>query len=233
MRVLAVLIILLFSCLKVVGSPSEFHLTGLQVLMQENGLPNNTLLEIHQDKRGFLWLGTDVGISRYDGIHFHNYGLRGNEPQAVKRICEMEADHLFWLKLGNNHTMACFDKVTGCFVPLECADSTLLKDIQDLCVADSSLYAITSKGIARLDYHRNKESIVISSSLLVEHHFALQKLQNDSTCLYAVDEENNVLVYNRKTQNKKIIDYKRLKTNKPIENIYTINNFLWIHTCIY
>ena len=75
MRVLAVLIILLFSCLKVVGSPSEFHLTGLQVLMQENGLPNNTLLEIHQDKRGFLWLGTDVGISRYDGIHFHNWNV--------------------------------------------------------------------------------------------------------------------------------------------------------------
>lgn len=230
MRVLAVLIILLFSCLKVVGSPSEFHLTGLQVLMQENGLPNNTLLEIHQDKRGFLWLGTDVGISRYDGIHFHNYSLRGNEPQAVKRICEMEADHLFWLKLGNNHTMACFDKVTGCFIPLECADSTLLKDIHDLCVADSSLYAITSKGVVRLDYHRNKESIVISPSLLVEHHFALQKLQNDSSCLYAVDEENNVLIYNRKTQDKKIIDYKRLKTNKPIENIYTINNFLWIST---
>lgn len=230
MRVLAVLIILLFSCLKVVGSPSEFHLTGLQVLMQENGLPNNTLLEIHQDKRGFLWLGTDVGISRYDGIHFHNYSLRGNEPQAVKRICEMEADHLFWLKLGNNHTMACFDKVTGCFIPLEYADSTLLKDIHDLCVADSSLYAITSKGVARLDYHRNKESIVISPSLLVEHHFALQKLQNDSSCLYAVDEENNVLIYNRKTQDKKIIDYKRLKTNKPIENIYTINNFLWIST---
>ena len=230
MRVLAVLIILLFSCLKVVGSPSEFHLTGLQVLMQENGLPNNTLLEIHQDKRGFLWLGTDVGISRYDGIHFHNYSLRGNEPQAVKRICEMEADHLFWLKLGNNHTMACFDKVTGCFIPLECADSTLLKDIHDLCVADTSLYAITSKGVARLDYHRNKESILISPSLLVEHHFALQKLQNDSLCLYAVDEENNVLIYNRKTQNKKIIDYKRLKTNKPIENIYTINNFLWIST---
>lgn len=230
MRVLAVLIILLFSCLKVVGSPSEFHLIGLQVLMQEKGLPNNTLLEIHQDKRGFLWLGTDVGISRYDGIHFHNYSLCGNEPQAVKRICEMEADHLLWLKLGNNHTMACFDKVTGCFIPLECVDNSLLKDIHDLCVADSSLYAITSKGIVRLDYNRGKKSIQISPSLLVEHHFVLQKLQNDSTYLYAVDEENNVLIYDRNNQKKKIVDYKRLQTDKPIENIYTINNFLWIST---
>lgn len=230
MRVFTVLIILLFSCIKAMGGAGEFNLTGLQVLMQENGLANNTLLEIHQDKKGFLWLGTDVGISRYDGIHFHNYSLTESEPQAVKRICEMETEHLFWLKLGNNHKMACFDKTSGCFIPLESPDSVLLNDIHDLCVADSSLYAITSKGIARLDYDRQKESISISPSYLLEHHFALKKLHYDAVFLYAVDEENNVLVYNRKTQKKKVIEYKRFKTNKPIENIYTLNNFLWIST---
>ena len=230
MRVFAILITILFSCIKAVGTPSEFHLTGLQVLMQENGLANNTLLEIHQDKKGFLWLGTDVGISRYDGIHFHNYSLQEIEPQAVKRICEMETKQLFWLKLENNHKMACFDKTTGCFIPLESADSILLKDIHDLSVADSSLYAITSKGITRLDYNRQKNSISISPLHLLEHHLALNKLQNDESYLYAVDEENNILIYNRKTQKKKIIEYKRLKTNKPIENIYTLNSHLWIST---
>ena len=230
MRVFAILIIILFSCVKAIGNPSEFNLTGLQVLMQENGLANNTLLEIHQDKRGFLWLGTDVGISRYDGIHFHNYSLEGLEPQAVKRICEMETEGLFWLKLENNHKMACFDKTTGNFIPLESADSVLLKDIHDLCVADTSLYAITSKGIARLDYNRQKESISINPLYLLEHHLSLKKLENDTTYLYAVDEENNILIFNRKTQKKKILEYKRLKTNKPIENLYTLNNFLWIST---
>lgn len=230
MRVFAILITILFSCIKAIGTPSEFHLTGLQVLMQENGLANNTLLEIHQDQKGFLWLGTDVGISRYDGIHFHNYSLQEIEPQAVKRICEMETEQLFWLKLENNHKMACFDKTTGCFIPLESADSILLKDIHDLSVADSSLYAITSKGITRLDYNRQKNSISISPLHLLEHHLALNKLQNDESYLYAVDEENNILIYNRKTQKKKIIEYKRLKTNKPIESIFTLNSHLWIST---
>ena len=230
MRVFAILIIILLSCVKAIGNPSGFHLTGLQVLMQENGLANNTLLEIHQDKKGFLWLGTDVGLSRYDGIHFHNYSLEGREPQAVKRICEMEMEQLFWLKLENNHKMACFDKITAQFYPLESTDSVLLGDIHDICVADSSLYAITSKGIARLDYERQKETISISPSYVLEHHLNLKKLHKDANYLYAVDEGNNILVFDRKTQKKKVVEYKRLKTDKPIENIYTLNNHLWIST---
>ena len=230
MRVIAILIIAILSCVKTFAAANNFYLLGLQVLMQENGLSNNTLLEIHQDKSGFLWLGTDLGISRYDGIHFHNYDLTEREPQAVKRICEMEKDNLLWLKLSRNHKLACFDKENGIYIPLESTDSVLLKDIHDLCVADTILYAITSKGISRLDYKRQKESISINSSTVLEHHYALKKMHNDLTHLYASDTENNILIYNKKTQTKKILDYKRLNTNKSIENIYTFNNYLWIST---
>ena len=230
MRVITILIIAMLSCVKTFAATSNFHLLGLQILMQENGLSNNTLLEIHQDKRGFLWLGTDLGISRYDGIHFHNYDLMEPEPQAVKRICEMEKDNLLWLKIGRNKEIACFDKKNGIYIPLESTDSTLLKDIHDLCITDSTLYAITSKGISRLDYKRQKESILINSSIVLEHHYALKSVHNDLTHLYAVDEENNLLIYNKETQKKKIIEYKRLNTNKSIANIYTFNKYLWIST---
>ena len=45
---------------------SFFRQTGIQLLTKQEGLSNNTLTEIYQDKDGFLWLGTDVGLSRYD-----------------------------------------------------------------------------------------------------------------------------------------------------------------------
>ena len=140
MRIFTVLFVIVFSFIKTYCA-NEFHLSGLQVLMQENGLANNTLQEIHQDKVGFLWLGTDVGISRYDGIHFHNYSLKGNEPQAVKRICEAEKDGLLWLKTDNN-SAACFDKSTGCFIQLESTDSIFLNE-------RSSSLLISPSGITR------------------------------------------------------------------------------------
>lgn len=39
----------------------------------EQGLLNNYVQSITQDKRGYLWFATDEGLSRYDGIRFVNY----------------------------------------------------------------------------------------------------------------------------------------------------------------
>lgn len=39
----------------------------------KDGLPNNSILSLHQDKKGFLWIGTYNGLSRYDGREFKTY----------------------------------------------------------------------------------------------------------------------------------------------------------------
>jgi ligand-binding sensor domain-containing protein/DNA-binding response OmpR family regulator/nitrogen-specific signal transduction histidine kinase len=48
----------------------------------ENGLPANNVLGLLEDKRGFLWVSTSNGLSRFDGKVFTNYtvedGLPGN-----------------------------------------------------------------------------------------------------------------------------------------------------------
>ena len=41
----------------------------------EDGLPHNSICDIHQDSRGFLWLCTWYGLSRYDGSNFVNYTM--------------------------------------------------------------------------------------------------------------------------------------------------------------
>ena len=39
----------------------------------EDGLVNNDVLNIYQDRQGFIWLCTRGGLSRYDGTRFTNY----------------------------------------------------------------------------------------------------------------------------------------------------------------
>lgn len=41
----------------------------------KDGLINSTVYSIHQDPTGFMWLGTENGLSRFDGNHFLNYTL--------------------------------------------------------------------------------------------------------------------------------------------------------------
>lgn len=49
----------------------------------ENGLPSNTVYGVYQDKDGIIWVGTDKGVARFNGIEFKTFttadGLADNE----------------------------------------------------------------------------------------------------------------------------------------------------------
>ena len=43
-----------------------------------DGLSNNIINTIYKDKRGFIWLGTQTGLDRFDGINVKSFRLSGN-----------------------------------------------------------------------------------------------------------------------------------------------------------
>jgi two-component sensor histidine kinase len=49
----------------------------------EDGLPSNTIYDIYRDSKGYLWIGTDKGVAKYNGIKFETFttndGLPDNE----------------------------------------------------------------------------------------------------------------------------------------------------------
>ena len=230
MRIFTVLFFCICYCFKLVGAPKASYQHEIYQYTQKDGLADNTLFAIHQDKRGFLWLGTDIGISRYDGVFFHNYNLVDIEPQAIKRICEMEQDNLLWLKKGYSNQIACFDKNNEKFIQLTSASETLLNSIYDLCIADSGLYAVTSEGLIQLNYERTKSSIHLTPKKLASNKTSLRKIVGDNQYLYALDQANNILIYNHHTKTQKTLSYNRLQTHKCINNIRVLNGCLWITT---
>ncbi len=56
---------------------------GRQVWTTENGLPQNTVRAVVQTTDGFLWVRTDDGVVRFDGVEFR--GVSGNEPTSQSR----------------------------------------------------------------------------------------------------------------------------------------------------
>ncbi|MBK8568103.1 MAG: hypothetical protein IPN76_33540 [Saprospiraceae bacterium] len=49
----------------------------------EDGLCSNFISCIFQDSRGFLWVGTDDGLNRYDGYQFKQYRHEESNPQSL------------------------------------------------------------------------------------------------------------------------------------------------------
>ena len=45
-----------------------------------DGLAGSTVYCITQDKDGFIWVGTETGVSRFDGVHFKNFTTRDGLP---------------------------------------------------------------------------------------------------------------------------------------------------------
>jgi ligand-binding sensor domain-containing protein len=75
----------------------------------QDGLPNPTIHAIFQDKDGFLWLGTESGLSRYDGNRFKTYtvkdGLPGNEVLGIFQ----DSKGRIWLQFYKNNIAYIYD----------------------------------------------------------------------------------------------------------------------------
>ncbi len=62
---------------------------GRQTWVMENGLPQNTVQALVQTRDGFVWLGTEVGLVRFDGNGFQVFdknstpALPGNDVRCL------------------------------------------------------------------------------------------------------------------------------------------------------
>ncbi len=78
-----------------------------------DGMPHNAVSDIHQDGKGFVWLCTWYGLSRFDGYTFHNYlTLPGDySPLSHNRFLRITEDvrGYLWLTTYDNKLYR-FDK---------------------------------------------------------------------------------------------------------------------------
>ena len=216
-------------CLSTTNAQSYFRQCGIQLLTKQNGLSNNTLTGIYQDKVGFLWLGTDVGLSRYDGIHFHNYNLIDKEPRALAHLYET-SNNLLWSHIANLNQIACFDKMRGIYMPLISPTPEVLKDIQDICVLQDKLYALTSNVIVELKMEKNADEIRLTAQPLIDIKTKVLRLYNNEDILCALTVENQILLYNVSDKSSEHINGTDLGIVKAdnIEKIHIYNNNVWI-----
>jgi len=70
----------------------------------QDGLVGNSVQRIFQDSKGFIWIGTWEGLSKYDGHRFTNYSKsNGLVDNLINDICENQDGQLF-VSLNNGST---------------------------------------------------------------------------------------------------------------------------------
>ena len=57
-------------------------------LQQVDGLPSKELYDLYVDKKGYLWIAHDLGISRFDGLNFTHFSCAGQASLSMSGIVE-------------------------------------------------------------------------------------------------------------------------------------------------
>lgn len=67
-----------------------------------NGLPSNTVYDVKQDADGFIWVGTDAGLARFDGRNFVTFTTRDGLPSNDILVLFPDIKGRMWISTLHN-----------------------------------------------------------------------------------------------------------------------------------
>lgn len=170
-----------------------FFEKDIRVLTMQNGLADNTVSSIHKDRDGFMWFGTDNGLSRYDGKNMKNFGPDNNYIK-VSKIRETP-NGLLWIIA--NQQIYCLDRRLERFVPVSYSgkmdDNTGIQDV--LILNDSSFWSLSHNNLSLLTlyYVEDKDGNLKEVILKAEKEFA--SLADEDTQLLAFCQAPEGVIY--------------------------------------
>lgn len=100
-------------------SQKKFNFLSFDFFSQESGLPNNQIQCIFQDRKGWIWLGTSQGLSRFDGYRFENFINSPGDTSSLsgKLVRTIFEDHKGNILVGTeNGGLSVFDREKERFI---------------------------------------------------------------------------------------------------------------------
>lgn len=144
----------------------------------EDGLAQSYVNEIYQSGNGYIWFGTMHGLTRWDGIYYHNYDLiDGLVGTDIKALCEDKKGNLI---VGTNLGVSTYKNYK--------IDNVQLKEGEDL----SDVYSLYTN-------RKNEIFVGLNRGLAKLKDNKLVKIYKDSLFagkrVYAITGDENGNVY--------------------------------------
>jgi len=143
------------------------------------GLPANGVRSIIQDRRGFVWLGTDNGLCRYDGKRMEKFifGL-DTANQFVGSLLEFDRD----IYIGSDHGLFVFEEETDDISKLyqKVNDTVINSFINSLCSTSDSIIWLSSSKQGVYNYNPRQNS------------FSKYNIENNDMCFVFADINDNI-----------------------------------------
>ena len=217
----------------------------VRLLTIQNGLADNNVNCIHKDKDGFMWFGTNNGISRYDGSSVKSFMVDSVSYMNVTGISEL-SEHCLGILVQK--TLWGFNRLTEQFIPIEMA-AEVPKLTQVAISYDKQCWALSRDYLYLFDVKEetDEEGNVINLVLNVKTKVGglVQKkdylvrfaFSHDNDEIYLADNHINLITYNVKKQavtgQVSLAGCIPVKENYNISSILDGDDIIWISTKVY
>jgi ligand-binding sensor domain-containing protein/signal transduction histidine kinase/DNA-binding response OmpR family regulator len=165
-----------FANTHVTFSQNKTNFLSFDYFSQESGLPNNQIQCIYQDRKGWIWLGTSQGLSRFDGYRFVNFvnspddtaSLSGNLVRVIFE--DQKGDLLIGTENGG---LSIFDREKERFLhPYRNNPEFKSRDVSVNAIAESAdeeLYIGTDQELLSIDTNRILKPVMPLSNQIPEY----------------------------------------------------------------
>ena len=163
-------------------NPTSFRFRHYTV---EDGLSANSIRSLLQDKRGYIWVGTENGLNCFDGVSVKNYSKGGEGHPANNSINALyETDEgIIWVGTDVGAFWYCPDSDSFHAFGTTASNGTIISSIIYSVVEDMDKniwFATYGQGVFK--YNRKSEELT---------QYKIQDCYNNVYCVY-VDSENTI-----------------------------------------
>lgn len=129
-------------------------------LTNKNGLSQGTITDIVQDKQGFIWIGTNNGLNRYDGYNIrvfnHIPGDSSSLPSNLISKVLIDADNILWV--ATDKGLSQMDPIKGNFLNIDAPGLNQDISIQDMAFDQSKNIWIISNTLKLIQYNTKQNN---------------------------------------------------------------------------
>lgn len=127
-------------------------------LTPADGLPSSQVFSLARDQAGYVWIGTQDGLARYDGVEFRVWRRRADDPGSLPgnnvQVVHLDARGRLWLSI-DNAGLSRYDPSTGRFARYDRTRYPAIRNDDVFAItstADALWFGVYRGGVYRLDH---------------------------------------------------------------------------------
>ena len=188
-------------------SHAQEHM-NFKYLTIENGLSQSTAAAIYQDSRGYIWIGTNEGLNRYNGFEIKVYKSDKYKKGSIVNnyILSLQEDNSNNLWVGTNKGISKINLKTDEITNFECDENgnPFYKVRSILLTERGTLIVITQKNVYLYDEKNNKFTVALHEQEIFKTEDIVDIKEDKSSNIW-VGTTKSLIKVDRNT--KEIIQY--------------------------